>query len=91
MYLALLDVVSAIKHFFVTGFILKEWNSTAITRVPKTSPKSMKDFRPIASINVPHKFIAKVLSNRLHLFCHFLLTLLSLLSLKGDLYLLIFC
>ena len=43
------DVVLAVQSFFSTGFLLKDWNSTALTLVSKTGrPSSMKDYRPIA-------------------------------------------
>lgn len=41
------DLVDAIKQFFSSGYLLKEWNSTAITLVPKVnSPSTIKDYRP---------------------------------------------
>ena len=44
------DVVLTVKSFFPTGFLLKDWNATALTLVPKTErPASMKDYRPIAA------------------------------------------
>lgn len=47
------DLVDAIKQFFPSGYLLKEWNSTAITLVPKVnSPSTIKDYRPIACYNV---------------------------------------
>lgn len=61
-----MDVVSAVKSFFQTGKLLKAWNTTAITFIPKMSnPRTMKDFRPISCCNVVYKCISKVLVARL--------------------------
>ena len=60
------DLVEAIQHFFHKGFLLKEWNSTTLTLVPKTQNPSMaKDFRPIACCNVVYKVVRKILANRM--------------------------
>lgn len=43
------DLVDAVLHFFDKGFILKQWNATALTLIPKvSSPSSVRDYRPIA-------------------------------------------
>lgn len=45
---------------------LKEWNSIALTLVPKTSStSSIKDYRPIAWCNVVYKVVTKILANRM--------------------------
>lgn len=62
------DFVAAISQFFHSGFLLKEWNSTAIAiaLVPKVdAPSTIKDYRPISCCNVPYKCITKILVNRM--------------------------
>ena len=47
------DVILAVHTFFSTGFLLKAWNATALTLVPKPGcPTSMRDYIPIACCNV---------------------------------------
>ena len=54
------------KNFFSSGKLLKEFNTTIITLVPKVSNTStMGDFRPISCCNTMYKIISKVLANRL--------------------------
>lgn len=63
------DLVAAISQFFQSGFLLKEWNSTAISLVPKVeAPSTIKDYRPISCCNVPYKCITKILVNRMQPF-----------------------
>lgn len=60
------DVVQAVTQFFEKGYMLREWNSTAISLAPKTNaPVSIKDFRPITCCNVTYKCITKILVTRL--------------------------
>ncbi|PKI63801.1 hypothetical protein CRG98_015785 [Punica granatum] len=59
-------LISAVKSFFNSGFILKEWNNTFICLVPKCQGAStFKDFRPISLCNVCYKVISKIIANRL--------------------------
>lgn len=38
------EVIAAVKHFFVKGRMLREWNCAAISLIPKIqSPNTMKD------------------------------------------------
>ena len=42
--------------------MLKAWNGTALTLIPKVDvPSSMRDFRPIACCNVIYKCISNVI------------------------------
>ncbi|KAG5547389.1 hypothetical protein RHGRI_013168 [Rhododendron griersonianum] len=59
-------LTAGVSTLFNTGFLLKEWNTTAISLIPKVSaPLSSKDFRPISCCNVTLKCVTKVLANRL--------------------------
>lgn len=54
--------------FFRTGKMLKAWNSTAVTLIPKTQgPAQVKDFRPIACCITLYKIVTKILTGRLKL------------------------
>jgi hypothetical protein len=50
------EVCLAMKSFFQSGSLLKEFNSTIITLVPKVpNPSKVAEFRPIACCNVLYK------------------------------------
>lgn len=57
------DFTKAVREFFISGQILRQWNSTAITLVPKkTEAVNLTDFRPISCCNVVYKVVSKILS-----------------------------
>ncbi|KAM1790113.1 hypothetical protein ACFX14_034102 [Malus domestica] len=61
------DIICAVEEFFFSsGKLLKEFNTTIITLVPKVpNPSPMSDFRPISCCNTMYKIISMVLANRL--------------------------
>lgn len=60
------DIISMIQNFSTSGFLLKEFNRTFISLIPKShNPESIRDFRPIGLCNTVYKIIAKILVNRL--------------------------
>lgn len=62
------DFIHVIKHFFLTGTFLQEFNHTHIVLIPKTdSPNTVNQFRLISLSNVCYKIIVKILTNKLKL------------------------
>lgn len=60
------DVVAAVTSFFRSGKLLKEWNSTAISFIPKVAyPNTMRDFRPISCCKTVYKTVSKVIVARM--------------------------
>jgi hypothetical protein len=60
------DVITAVRHFFRTGFMPEGTNDTSIVLIPKIdNPSDLKDFRPIGLCNVLYKVASKCLVNRL--------------------------
>ncbi|GAA0162662.1 hypothetical protein LIER_18702 [Lithospermum erythrorhizon] len=63
------DVCRAVREFFITGVLLKNWNHTILALLPKvTGSPRVSDFQPIGLTNVLYKVITKILSRRLSLF-----------------------
>ncbi|KAI0519619.1 hypothetical protein KFK09_007073 [Dendrobium nobile] len=61
-----MDVVNAVKQFFVTGLINKEWKDPLIVLIPKSpNPSTPSAYRPISLCNTIYKIAAKVLLNRM--------------------------
>ncbi|CAA7020367.1 unnamed protein product [Microthlaspi erraticum] len=60
------EVVDAVKEFFTSGRLLKQWNSTTLVLIPKIpNASSTADFRPISCLNTLYKVISKLLASRL--------------------------
>lgn len=56
----------AVQSFLKKGRLLKEWNTTVITLVPKRKHVSrISDFRPISCCGVLYKCISKILAERM--------------------------
>ena len=61
------DVITAVTQFFTTGKLFKPFNCTLVSLIPKVqSPKTVKEFRPIACCTVIYKIISKVITKRMH-------------------------
>ena len=60
------DVIRAVLSFFRPGKILKAFNETLISLIPKVEhPIFVSQLRPISLCNVFYKIISKILVNRL--------------------------
>ncbi|CAA7030815.1 unnamed protein product [Microthlaspi erraticum] len=60
------DIIKAVLEFFRSGQMLKQWNCTAISLIPKrVGADKLVDFRPISLCNVVYKIISKILARRL--------------------------
>ncbi|GJW42633.1 hypothetical protein Tco_0071432 [Tanacetum coccineum] len=60
------DVIKAIKEFFINGVLLKELNHTTLALIPKVpTPLKNNYYRPISCCNVLYKCISRIISNRM--------------------------
>ncbi|KAG7587431.1 Endonuclease/exonuclease/phosphatase superfamily [Arabidopsis thaliana x Arabidopsis arenosa] len=60
------EVIAAVKEFFVSGKLLKQWNATTLVLIPKvTNASRTSDFRPISCLNTVYKVISKLLASKL--------------------------
>lgn len=61
--------VAAVRDFFLTGHLLRRFNATAITLIPKvTGADQLTQFRPVACCTTVYKVIIRIISKRLKLF-----------------------
>ncbi|VFQ95756.1 unnamed protein product [Cuscuta campestris] len=60
------DIYEAVLEFFTSGKLLRQINHAMIVLIPKSSHNpTIKDFRPIACLNVLYKVITKILAKRM--------------------------
>ncbi|XP_010541224.1 PREDICTED: uncharacterized protein LOC104814739 [Tarenaya hassleriana] len=60
------DINPAVKEFFTSEKILKQWNTTLISLIPKVKGADpLKNFRPISCCNTVYKIISKLLVRKL--------------------------
>lgn len=63
------ETVEAVQEFFVTGYLPKIFNATAITLIPKVpGADTLTQFRPVSCCTTMYKIIARLLKNKLKLF-----------------------
>lgn len=60
------DFITSIQTFFQTCHILKQWNATSITPIPKKqTANTFAYYRPISLSNICYKVISKIIANQL--------------------------
>lgn len=60
------EVTEAIREFFHSGCLLKQWNPASLVLIPKKTNASLTtDFRPISCLNTVYKVISKLLASRI--------------------------
>lgn len=65
------QVFKCYQKFWDSGSLLKGFNSSFITLIPKTSSSTrVQDYRPISLINSISKLLTKVLANRMMVLAH---------------------
>ncbi|KAG7588718.1 Reverse transcriptase zinc-binding domain [Arabidopsis suecica] len=63
------STVAAVREFFQTGHLLRKFNTTALTLIPKVpGADQLSMFRPVACCNTVYKIITRLISKRLKLF-----------------------
>lgn len=63
------DIINAVREFFVTGYLLRKFNATAICLIPKiTGADKLTQFRPVACCTSVYKIISRILKSSLQLF-----------------------
>ena len=60
------ELCAAVKEFFTNGKLLRQFNHTIISLVPKVDdPARVEHYRPIALCNVVYKIVSKIMTLRL--------------------------
>lgn len=60
------EVIFAVQEFFATGKLLRVWNTTVVSLIPKTKcPTVLGDFQPIACCHTIYKCISKLIFSKL--------------------------
>ena len=60
------DVHNAIKEFFITSWLMPNYNANTIILIPKTpNADSVSQYRPIALANFKYKIVSKIIADRL--------------------------
>lgn len=60
------DVIETVKEFFTTGGLLKQFNTTTLTIIPKVqNPVGLNDFRPKVCCTVIYKVMTKIITSRM--------------------------
>lgn len=60
------EVTAAVREFFRSGQMLRQWNATTLILIPKVNnASSATEFRPISRLNTVYKVISKLISIRL--------------------------
>lgn len=60
------EVTAAVREFFRSGQMLRQWNATTLILIPKVNnASSATEFRPISCLNTVYKVISKLISIRL--------------------------
>lgn len=60
------DICKAVQSFFQSNCMLKSWNHTLLSFIPKVQQLTkISQFRPISLCNVIYKIIYKILANRM--------------------------
>lgn len=63
-----MKVIDVVQFFFREGYMIKPFNHTFVTLIPKKEkPNAVKNFHPISLCNVVYKIVTKILSNRLRI------------------------
>ncbi|KAG7581859.1 Reverse transcriptase zinc-binding domain [Arabidopsis suecica] len=63
------DLVEAVQGFFISGFLPRNFNATAITLIPKVQgADKLQQFRPVSCCTTVYKIIARLLKQKLKLF-----------------------
>lgn len=59
-------LIQAVKRFFETGYLLREWNQSLLILIPKQDPpEEVNHLRPISLCNVIYKCISKCMVKRM--------------------------